>query len=820
MAKLFVALVAAGVLVAGLALPYVGGLGLVAGKEADKFQSTQCNLPDSTPPQKTTLYANDGKTVVATLFKQDRVTVPLSQVPQSLQDALVATEDRRFYSHHGVDLRGLIRSAVSTSGGDTQGGSTLTMQYVKQLRYYAAGDNKAKQNAAIAQNLTRKIEDAKCALYIEGTLHTSKRQILDDYLNIAFFGENSYSISTAAETYFNKSVSQLTLGESALLVGMLRAPSDYDPFLHREAATQRRNQVLQNLVSVGKLSQAAANVEKAKPVVLNTSSPPQVRQGCANADSSIANVAFFCEYAVNWLENVDGISENKLETGGLKIVTTLDAKLQNSTQAKLSKAVPATSAMTAVLPSVDPKTGNVLAMATSKTYGLGRGQTEQPVFTAHVASGASTFKLFPLLSALSIGVPSTWPLQTTANGTYTSKYCSTPSKTRNGDADESYSNQETLTSATVKSSNTFYVGLADNLYNCQLTPMVTLAQNLGIGELSQPDGVSKLTVAQTIESAQQAQRFVLGSVAVSPLELAGAYAAVANGGKYNAPAPVLSVTDSTGSALALKRTPGKQVVSPEAAAQAVKILSGDTKGDGTSAGQFTSWYSAGNSTVAGKTGTVAAVGSNGKETTKNAAVWFVGMTPDLVATSALINFDAPNSTSTGLPGQKSGTAYGDYASGIWLRSLSSSLSSQSWTWDSPSDVPGQDVPDLTGKSLSEARDEVSGNFKIALISDDDSLRCASSEPSDSIAFYGPHKAPEGSTITVCQSLGTLQPVYTAPVRRQPTTRNRNGSGTRSGGTGSGSSSSPAPGGGSGGGSSSSPGPGTGTGGGNNGAPGN
>ncbi|WP_375497721.1 transglycosylase domain-containing protein [uncultured Jatrophihabitans sp.] len=800
LAKLFVALVAAGVLVAGLALPYVGGLGLVAGREADKFQNTQCDLPDSKPPQKTTLVAKDGKTVVATLFKQDRVPVPLSQVPTILQQALVATEDRRFYSHHGVDLRGLIRSAINTSNGDTQGGSTLTMQYVKQLRYYQAGDNLAKQRAAIAQNINRKIEDAKCALYIEETLGKSKSQILDDYLNIAFFGEHSYGIQTAAETYFDKPSSQLTLGESALLVGMLRAPSDYDPFLHRAAATERRNEVLQNLVSVHKLSQAHANSEKAKPISLSTKSPPQVRQGCANTASKIANVNFFCEYAVNWLQNVDGISDTELQTGGLKIVTTLDPKLQNTMQAKLAKAIPATSAMTAVLPAIDPKTGNVLAMATSKTFGDGKGQTEQPVFTAQVANGASTFKLFPLLSALSVGVPSTWPLLTTANGNYQPKYCATKKPgTSNGDADESYSDQETLDSATAKSSNTFFLGLADQLFNCQLDPMVSLAQKLGIGELSEPDGTSKLTVAQAIESQQRAQQFVLGSVPVSPLELAGAYAAVANGGKYNAPAPILSVTDSGGSALALKRKPGVQVVAPETAAQAVKILSGDTEGDGTSAGEFDSWYSDDKSTVAGKTGTVAAVGRNGKETSKNAAVWFVGMTPDLVATSALINFDYPNRASTGLPGQKTGTAYGNYASKVWLKALGSTLGAQSWTWETPDDVSGQDVPDLTGMSLSEARTAVEGKFTIAPLSTSDSLRCpasASVAPYDSIAFYGPHKAPEGSTILVCQSLGTLQSIYVPqPKRTKPkprttrpggtTTGSGNGTGTGTGGTGTG-----------------------------------
>ncbi|HEY7010185.1 MAG TPA: biosynthetic peptidoglycan transglycosylase, partial [Jatrophihabitantaceae bacterium] len=189
LAKLVGILVVTGVLAAGVLLPYVGGIGLAAKHEADSFLSKKCTLQETPPPQKTEVYANDGTTLIATIFKQDRQPIPLSQVPKSLQQALIATEDRRFYSHHGVDVRGLFRSAINTSNGDTQGGSTLTMQYVKQMRYYQAGDNKKKQAEAIAQNIDRKMEDAKCALYIENTLHRSKDTILDNYLNIAFFGE-------------------------------------------------------------------------------------------------------------------------------------------------------------------------------------------------------------------------------------------------------------------------------------------------------------------------------------------------------------------------------------------------------------------------------------------------------------------------------------------------------------------------------------------------------------------------------------------------------------------------------------------------------
>ena len=757
LAKLAGALLAVGILAAGLALPYVGGLGFVAGKAAGKFLNTPCTYHDSAPPQKTTLFASDGKTVIATLFSQDRVPIPLTEVPKYLQDALIATEDRRFYKHHGVDLRGLIRSAISTGSGDTQGGSTLTMQYVKQVRYYQAGDDKKKQQAAIAVNLTRKMEDAKCALYIEGTLHESKQQILDNYLNIAFFGEHSYGIQTAAETYFSKPASQLTLGESAMLVGLLRAPSAYDPFVNRAAAKQRRDEVLQNLVSVGKLSQEAADQVKATPIALSTKSPPQVKQGCANANSTIPNAAFFCEYVTNWLETQQGMSQTDLQTGGYKIVTTLRPRLQASAQQRITAYVPARSPMTAVLPVVNPHNGDILAMATSKTYGTHRGQTEQPVFTKYTAPGASTFKLFPLLAALSTGVPSNWQLTTTGNfGNYTTKNCARQSVATNGDAHVFYNQTESLASATAKSSNTFYVGLADQLFDCNLQPIVDIMAKLGMQDMQQhdPGDNPRLTFAQNMVFNQRGQQLVLGSIPTSPLELAGAYAAVANGGKYNAPAPVKAIEDSHSNAIPVKRSAPVQAVAPQVAAQAVRILTGDTVSTGTSASVFSSWYATNPSQIAGKTGTN---GANKKD--KNSSVWFVGMTPNLVAASGLIDFDNTSVPSAGLVGESNGAAYGDFAAKVWLHSLQPSIAHSSWTWPDPATVNGVDVPSILGLSFSDARAQLSADgFKLVRLGGADNLMCPSPEPIDTVGYYGPQRAPQGSTITVCMSTGARQPV--------------------------------------------------------------
>jgi len=334
LAKLAGTIIVFAVLAAGIALPVVGGIGLAARHEADKFLNTACNLQETQPPEPSTILASDGKTVIARLFLQDRQPVALSQIPLVLREALIATEDRRFYSHHGVDMRGLIRSAISTSGGSTQGGSTLTMQYVKQVRYYQDIGNQKAQLADIEQNLNRKIEDAQCAIAIEK--RETKDEILDNYLNIAFFGENAYSIDAAAQTYFGIHARQLSLAQSAMLVGLLKAPTQFDPFQYPQAARERRDEVIQNLVAVGKITQAVADAEEAKPVSLATNFAPPVPRGCANAPATVINVGFFCDYAVNWLINNKVATESQLETGGLKIVTTLSATLQNAMQKNLS----------------------------------------------------------------------------------------------------------------------------------------------------------------------------------------------------------------------------------------------------------------------------------------------------------------------------------------------------------------------------------------------------------------------------------------------------------------------------------------------------
>jgi membrane peptidoglycan carboxypeptidase len=766
--KLIGVLAAFAVLAAGVLLPYVGGLGLVAGRESAKFLTTKCNLQETPPAQKTVMYANDGKTELATLYTYDRELVSsLSDIPKYLQQALIATEDRRFYSHHGVDMRGLLRSAINSSSGDTQGGSTLTMQYVKQVRYYQA-DTDAERQAAISQTLTRKMEDAKCALDIEK--RESKDQILLNYLNIAFFGENSYGIGTAAKNFFGVPVDKLTLPQAALLVGVVKAPSEYDPFVpaNRKAAIERRNQVIQNLADTHDISQAEADRYKAAPLSLATTTQQSVSQGCAGANPAIMNAGFFCDYVRSWLENTGGMTDKQINTGGYKIVTTISPSLQNQLQQSLSAQIPANSKTTAIMPVVDPRSGNVLAMATSKRYGIQNdgAHTTLPVFTSASAGGGSTYKLFSLLAALKVGVPTDTRISAGPDMTYTTAHCGTTGFTAQNDSEGTgFTRTETLASATAKSSNTYFVALEDNLFQqCELTPYVDTALDLGMNELKQPDpNAKKGTLADSIIKQQQAT-FTLGPAPTSPLQLTGAYAAVANDGTFCPPAPVLSIKGPSGKDLDFNRTPCSQKMAPQVARIALSVLSGDTHDPGTSAPAFASLYGVDPGiTVAGKTGTVNA-SKNGKQLTTNADLWFAGVTPNYVATTALFNIDNPNKPIVGIPGMTDDAAShlsGEFAAQIWVNTMTPVLSGQQWAWPDPNDVQNpQAVPSVIGQPYDEARTTLTQDgFKVVR----SAIDCGSSEVYGDVAYQSPtNVAPAGSTITVCVSNNQPLPLYVPP----------------------------------------------------------
>lgn len=752
LAKLVVTCALAGALVGGLLLPIVGSIGLVARNAAGRFLAARCDIHETPPPQRSTIFARDGKTVIARLFTQNRAPLTLDQVPRPLIHALIDTEDRRFYQHHGVDVRGLLRAALHdlVGGGDTQGGSTLTMQYVKQVRLYQAS-TPAQRQAAVASTLNRKLQNAKCAIELEKRY--SKRQILQKYLDIAFFGENSYGLATAARTYFNRPVTQLTVPQSALLVGLLQAPSQYDPFLHPAAALERRNEVISNMAAVNDIPQTAVTRYQQAPLGLASRRPPPVPEGCAHANPSVLNAGFFCDYVLQWLHD-HGVSQSDLDTGGLHITSTLDASLQSRGQRRIWHAGLKSGAdYILVMPSVDPTTGDVTTMITSRRYGLAHGESTDALFTKAYAGAGSTYKYFTAAAALTAGAPTSLRLTTPGNR-YTTKHCSSGKFTVHNAGD--YPDTMPLRDALPQSSNTYFVALEDRFFGCRLGPVTHTAVRLGMNRLRQPlTPNARLPIATEVARSEE-PTFTLGQEPTSSLELTGAFSAAVNDGVLCPPTPVLSVQRADGRPITIGRPACHRVLSPYVARTLITLMRHDTT-DGTASGYFGNWYANGGSSVAAKTGT-----DNNAADNANSALWFVGMTPRLVSAASLVDPMHPKETVHGLPGLPGAWVgqdiFGAYAATYWLAAFGPRLQ-RPWSWPSVAALGGQPVPSVVGRTEHDAtRILRRAGFQVAIFP----VECGSARPVGRVAYEQPPYAAAGSVVTICISDG--QPLT---VRRPP-----------------------------------------------------
>jgi membrane peptidoglycan carboxypeptidase len=241
--------VLAGAVLAGIALPAAGALGLAAKGTVEGFDTIPANL--KTPPlsQRTTILDSEGGQL-ATVYSRDRTVVPIEEISPYMQKAIVAIEDARFYEHGAIDLKGVLRALNKNaqSGGVSEGASTLTQQYVKNVFVEEAGDDPDKVAQATQQTLGRKIRELKYAIQVEEEL--GKKKILENYLNITFFGQQAYGVEAASQRYFSKKAKDLKLEEAALLAGIVQSPSRFDPVNDSQEATKRRNIVLQRMADV------------------------------------------------------------------------------------------------------------------------------------------------------------------------------------------------------------------------------------------------------------------------------------------------------------------------------------------------------------------------------------------------------------------------------------------------------------------------------------------------------------------------------------------------------------------------------------------
>ena len=416
---LFGCAVLAGLAFAAAALPVSAVLGLSAKAAADSYLELPNQLSTPPPAQATLVYANDAKTLITTFYEQNRRDVAIDDVATVMQQAIVAAEDTRFYSHGGVDLRGVLRALVSDahSGEAAQGASTLTMQYVRNVLQSDPDLTPQEREAATADTPARKLREIRYAVELERTM--SKQDILERYLNIAYFGHGAYGISAAAQAYFGKQASQLTLAEAALLAGMVQSPDANDPIGGDDGpALDRRSYVLDAMAKMGAITADQASAAKAAPIGLN---PQRQPNDCASVAPEHNDWGFFCDYFRQWWDAQPQFGSTvaerdlALRTGGYTVVTSLDPGVQAAALAQSLKVYPYGTARALPIAVVTPGTGRVQALAVNRHYSLDANPPEHPKYpntvNQLVAGGGSvtgyqsgsTFKLFTMLAALEAG---------------------------------------------------------------------------------------------------------------------------------------------------------------------------------------------------------------------------------------------------------------------------------------------------------------------------------------------------------------------------------------------------------------------------------
>ena len=589
-----------------LLLPFIWLGGLGASATISIFES----LPDFIKPvnaaDASNIYAmQDGKPVqVARFFAENRISVDFNEISPNMVRAAIDTEDPRFYEHDGVDWVSFGRAVLTnlTKAGKGPGGSTITMQFVKNNLLEAAvlsGDEEAIAMQTDSQHaLQRKFQEVRLALALEQSY--SKEDILAGYLNLSFFGTNINGVEAASEYYFGIKAKDLNVPQAAMLTAMLKGAEDYRPDVeaNKERALNRRNYVIQNMADQGDITQSEADAYKATPIELNIQKIPV---GCENDQTT----AFFCDYVVWSIRNSPEFGPTKedrevlLRKGGLDIYTTIDLKLQRVADKATKTWVPPTdkSKVGAASVSVEVGTGRILALTQNRIYdqtdsGL-EGHTSVN-YSADKAYGGSsgfqsgsTYKIFTLAEWLSKG----FKLNDHVDGRIKEWNAATDFSSRCGslvgtwapgnDADE----PEDLTAlqATALSVNTAFASMASQLDLCDIRDT---AMRFGV---HRADGTELVSYPASI----------LGINEIAPLTMAAAVAGVANKGVFCTPVAIDRVVSrDTGAELQVPKSICTQAVTPEVAAGMTRamqaVINGGT-GGASSTGDGTP--------LAGKTGT-------------------------------------------------------------------------------------------------------------------------------------------------------------------------------------------------------------------------
>jgi len=763
--------VLSGALAAGLAIPLAGLAGFTTEKTSDTLQDLPQQFDEVPLKQKSTILAADGS-VIATLAEQNRVPVKLKDVASIMQKAIVAIEDDRFYEHGALDAKGTLRALLQnrSSGSVQQGGSSITQQYVK-ISLVEKAKTPAEVAAATADTYQRKVAELRYAIAVEKQY--SKNEILEKYLNLANFGDGAWGIQAAAQHYFSVNASQLTLPQAAMLAGLVKNPTGYDPTNNAKRAKDRRDVVIRRMLELHVISVAQANSALKTPVI----DPAKVRPnklGCANGP-----YPFYCEYIVSQLEENAAFGKTKtdranyIKTAGLTIRTSLDPRIQAAAQHSIEAHSKPNDSAIAAITIVEPGTGLVKAMVQSKPYGGKRNQTSYNYNVEKSYAGGyggfqngSTMKAFTIAAAIQQGIPLNYKIHSpnqidlsgkkfsTCTGTTEDpKY--TPSNSTTNVSDP------TMIEAAQKSTNTYFLLLSQRTGLC---PIAKIAASLGLYDAQTGD-------AQPAKPLDQVVSMTLGVGYVTPLQLSSAYAAFAARGMYCTPWLITSVKDASGKSVATRGADCKQALAPEVADGVNAVLHQVMQKGGTG-----SKLNFGKSDLAGKTGTI----------TLNKAVWYAGYSTRLAAASVVADAPLPYKNLIGqtLNGKKMYDASGSGTAGpLWMTAMQGALQGYPTThFVAPSDKTQRgdvkSLPFVNGMNPEDAANKLrQAGFEVAIASG----TVNSEETAGTVAYTDPRQrdgAPAGSLVTIYVSNGSKknQPkpgATTNTPQPPPTTLNPN-----------------------------------------------
>ncbi|WP_433385032.1 transglycosylase domain-containing protein [Actinoplanes sp. CA-142083] len=730
----------AGVVVAAGVFPAAAMSGLAAKAGGETFANLPGELKAFSSPQISRIYASDNKTQISQFYDEFRSDVPLKDISPNMRNAMIAAEDREFYHHRGVDLKGVARALVNNNNGKSkQGASTITMQWVRMSLAYSA-TNPQEVVDATTDTPKRKVTEMKYALQVEKEL--SKDQILERYLNIAPFGAQAYGVFAASQVYFNKKPKDLTIGQAAMLAGVVKAPTFYNPASsegYKEILQRRNNYVIPGMVEMGAITQAQADKAIKEPI------PRQVRpvaNGCVSVAKNIWG--FFCDYFYRWWMSREEFGatpydrERRLKSGGYRITTTMDVKAQADSRKNINDLISDKNKNAMLLAGIEPGDGKVRLLQANRRYKLDdkahpanyissdprkakkgvRGT--YPNTTNPLLSGGgditgyqagSTMKMFTMVAALEKGYPLAYTIK--AEKQYKSSYIIDSGNDsacpgthfwcpqNSGGGGEGVYNMWT---GFGKSINTFFVPLEERV---GAENVVSVAKRFGIQFRASSDAV----LAQPGNSHQWGA-FTLGVSATTPLDMANAYATLAGDGMYCEPTPIERILTKAGEKLDVGKSHCTRATSKDvarAALDATRCPVGDSSQLGHCAGA-TAPATRGivGHPVFGKTGTT--------DRDKTAAL--IAGTTSLVVAGYMVNPDYqnhPDHMSHHISNPAVWNTLADYMKGKPKVQFKKPQSSKIAYGDQ------RRIPDVECDSISSARSRLSGaGFSVSVGQDVDS----------------------------------------------------------------------------------------------------